>query len=291
LRRLIINADDFGLTPGVNRAILEGHQHGVVSSATLIANGKAFEDAVQLSRSVPRLSVGCHVVLTDGVPVLDESRVSTLVENQQPPRFRESLGNFVVATITRRFDTDQIEAEATAQISKLQAAGIAVSHFDTHKHTHLFPQILRPLLRAAQARGVGAVRNPFGPVRFAMVANRPRLWKRYGEVKLLRLLAGKFRAAIEKAGLKTPDGTLGVVGTGMLDIRLLSAILQDLPHGTWEFLCHPGYNDADLQTVQTRLRDSRAEELRVLTSPAARELLGDNGIELISYHDFARTAE
>ncbi len=290
MRRLIINADDFGLTPGVNRAILEGHQHGVVSSATLMANGKAFEDAIKLSRSVPKLSVGCHVVLTDGSPVLDESQVSTLVENQPQPRFRESLGNFVVAAITGRFDADQIEAEATAQISKLQSAGIAVSHFDTHKHTHLFPQILRPLLRAAQARGVRAVRNPFGPVRSAMVAGRPRLWKRYGEVKLLRLLAGKFRDAIEKAGLKTPDGTLGIVGTGMLDIRLLSAILQDLPHGTWEFVCHPGYNDADLQTVKTRLRESRAEELRVLASPVARELLAANGIELVSYHDFAGEA-
>jgi predicted glycoside hydrolase/deacetylase ChbG (UPF0249 family) len=271
----------------VNRAILEGHQHGVVSSATLMANGKAFEDAVQLSRSVPRLSVGCHVVLTDGLPVLDESQVSTLVENQQPPRFRESLGNFIVAAITGRLEVNQIEAEAAAQISKLQSAGIAVSHFDTHKHTHLFPQILRPLLRAAQARGVRAVRNPFGSDRFAMVANRPRLWKRYGQVKSLCFLAGKFHDRVRKAGLKTPDGTLGIVGTGVLDIDLFTLILQDLPRGTWEFVCHPGNNDADLQTVKTRLRESRAEELRVLTSPVARELLAANGIELVSYHDFA----
>lgn len=130
------------------------------------------------------------------------------------------------------------------------------------------------------------MRNLFGPVRFATVADRPKLWKRYGQMKLLCGLGRKFRATIEKAGLRTPDGTLGIVGTGMLDIHLFRSILQDIPHGTWELVCHPGYNDADLQLVKTRLRESRAEELRTLTSPASRELLAANGIELISYHDF-----
>ncbi len=290
MRRLIINADDFGLTAGVNRAIMEGHQNGVITSATLMADGKAFDDAVKLSKSAPGLSIGCHVVLTDGVPVLAESEVSTLLESQQQPRFRESFRNFVAATMSGRLDADQIEAEATAQISKLQAAGIAVSHFDTHKHTHLFPQVIRPLLRAAQACGVRAVRNLFGPVQFATVADRPKLWKRYGQMKILRGLGGRFRAAIEKAGLRTPDGTVGIVGTGMLDIQLFKSILQDLPEGTWELVCHPGYNDVDLQRVKTRLRESRTEELRTMTSPVAREFLAGNGIELISYHDFADSA-
>ncbi len=286
MKRLIINADDFGLTHGVNRAILEGHERGIISSATLMANGQAFDDAAKLARSVPTLSVGCHVVLTDGVPVLGASQIPTLVEGPQP-RFRESFRKFAAAAITGRLDSDQIEAEATAQISKMQAAGIAVSHFDSHKHTHLFPLVLRPLLRAAQACGVRAVRNLFGPVSFATVANRPKLWKRYGQMKLLCGLGGRFRGVIEKAGLRTPDGTLGIVGTGTLDTDLFRSILQELPHGTWEFVSHPGYNDADLQLANTRLRESRAEELRTVTSPAARELLAANGIELISYHDFA----
>lgn len=252
-----------------------------------MANGKAFDDAVKLARSTTKLSVGCHIVLTDGVPVLREPEVSTLVESRRDPRFRESFRQFAATAIIGRLDSDQIEAEARAQISKLQAAGITVSHFDTHKHTHLFPQILRPLLRAAQACGVRAVRNLFGPVSFATVANRPKLWKRYGQMKLLCGLGGKFRAVIEKSGLRTPDGTVGIVGTGALDLQLMKSILQDLPHGTWEFVCHPGYNDADLALVKTRLRESRVEELRALTSPAAAKLLAANSIELISYHDFA----
>ncbi len=285
MRRLIINADDFGLTSGINRAILEGHQQGVVTSATLMANGPAFQDAVQLSRSVPKLSVGCHIVLTDGQPVLDASQVSTLVEGQSL-RFRDPLSKVLLATLTGRLDENQIEAEAQAQIRKLQAAGIVVSHFDSHKHTHLLPQILRPLLRAAKACGVRAVRNPFGQVRFGAIRNRPKLWKRYGEFKILRLLAGKFQKAIEQAGLKTPDGTLGIISTGMLDESLFHSILRSLPPGTWEFVCHPGYNDPDLQKVQTRLRESRAQELRILTSQESRKIAIEAGIELVSYRDF-----
>jgi chitin disaccharide deacetylase len=285
LRRLIINADDFGLTSGINRAIVEGHQQGVVTSATLMANGPAFQDAVQLSRSVPKLSVGCHIVLTDGSPILDASQVSTLV-NSQTVKFRDPLSKFVLAAIAGRLDENQIEAEAQAQIRKLQAAGVVVSHFDSHKHTHLLPQILRPLLRAASACGVRAVRNPFGPVQFGSIRNRPRLWKRYGEIKVLSLLAGKFRRAIEQSGLRTPDGTLGIVSTGAMDESLFHSILRSLPPGTWEFVCHPGYNDSELQKVQTRLRESRAQELRILTSPKSREVAMEAGIELISYQDF-----
>ena len=274
MRRLVINADDLGLTSGINRAIVEGHQQGVVTSATLMANGPAFQEAVQLSQSVPKLSVGCHIVLTDGAPVLDASQVSTLVEGQ-PIRFRDPLSMVVLAAIAGRLDQDQIQAEAKAQIRKLQSAGIVVSHFDSHKHTHLLPQILRPLLRAAKACGVPAVRNPFGPVRF-------------GEIKVLSPLAAKFQRATEQAGLKTPDGTLGIVSTGALDESLFHSILRSLPPGTWEFVCHPGYNDSDLQKVQTRLRESRAQELRILTSAKSREVATEAGIELISYQDFVR---
>lgn len=296
MRRLIINADDFGLTHGVNRAILEASQAGVVTSTTLMANGTAFADAVRLAKSSPKLSLGCHIVLTDGLPVLDAWQVSTLLETKQPnesgqpAEFRKSLNKFIGAALIGRLKADEIEAEATAQIRKLQSSGIEVTHFDSHKHTHLFPQVLRPLLRAAKACGVRAVRNPFGPIRFQRIASHPRLWKRYGQVKVLCLFARRFRETIEKAGLKTPDGTVGIIGTGVLNEDLLKAIVNDLPLGTWEFVCHPGYNDAELQNVRTRLKESRFHELQVLTSPGTRELIVNSGIELISYQDFAGSA-
>jgi predicted glycoside hydrolase/deacetylase ChbG (UPF0249 family) len=116
---------------------------------------------------------------------------------------------------------------------------------------------------------------------------RPNLWTRYAEVGVLRRFAGKFREAVAREGFVTPDGTLGIEVTGALDEGLFRAIAKSIPEGTWEFVCHPGYNDADLQQARTRLRESRETELRVLTLPAARDLLSREGIELISYRDLA----
>jgi len=294
VRRLIVNADDFGFTSGVNQAIVEAHTRGIVTSSTLMANGPVFSEAAQLANTLPRLSVGCHVVLIDGEPVLSAERLRTLTTRTSATRFRDGLKAFAARAITGRIDANEITAEATAQIRQIQSAGIVVSHFDTHKHTHLFPKILRPLLRAASACGVRALRNPFGPrlpLCSSQLLARPNLWTRYAEVCVLSRFAGAFRDAVDREDFVTPDGTLGIEVTGTLDETLFQAISQSIPEGTWEFVCHPGYNDADLQRAKTRLRESRETELRVLTLPAARDLLAREGIQLISYHDLAREAE
>jgi chitin disaccharide deacetylase len=294
VRRLIVNADDFGFTSGVNRAIIEAHTHGIVTSSTLMANGVTFAQAAQLAKSVPRLSIGCHVVLIDGQPVLEASQLPSLTTGNHPPRFRDGLKMFATLALAGRMKAEEITFEASSQIRKLQTAGIAVSHVDTHKHTHLFPQILRPLLRAASDCGVRTIRNPFGPrlpLRSSQLLVRPGLWTRYAEVHVLRRFAAKFRKYVDEAGFASPDGTLGIEVTGALDETLFRAIAASIPEGTWEFVCHPGYNDADLQQARTRLRESRQEELRVLTLPGARELLAQEGIELISYHDLAKKSE
>jgi hopanoid biosynthesis associated protein HpnK len=284
---LIVNADDFGLTAGVNRAIREAHSDGILTSATLMANGAAFTNAVALSQSLPQLSVGCHVVLVDGSPVLNPAQVPSLVGSGQSSSFRQSLGKFAALSISRRLREDEIEAEVTAQIRKLQSAGIVVSHVDTHKHTHIFPNVLRPLLRAAKSCGVSAVRNAFEPVRISLLAERPALWKRISQLKVLSSFARTFHRAVGDAGMFSPDGTLSIAATGILDAKLFRLLLETLPHGTWEFVSHPGYCDAELQTVRTRLRESREQELELLISPEAREVLSRNAIELISYRELA----
>jgi hopanoid biosynthesis associated protein HpnK len=289
VRRLIVNADDFGFTAGVNRAIVEAHTHGIVTSSTLMANGRAFEDAVCLAKSVPRLSVGCHVVLIDGEPVLDAKLLPSITSaHSTGGRFRDRLQFFAARALAGGLDSGEIEAEASAQIRKLQSAGVSVSHLDTHKHTHLFPAVLRPLLRAARACGVRAIRNPFGPrkpLKSSELLARPSLWTRYAEVRILRTLASTFRDSARREDLLTPDGTLGIVVTGALDEQLFGGIATIVPEGTWEFVCHPGYNDDDLKSAKTRLRESRENELRVLTMPQARELLLRQGIDLISYRE------
>jgi chitin disaccharide deacetylase len=284
VRRLIVNADDFGLTHGVNRAIAEAHHRGIVTSTTLMANARAFDEAVLLAKSSSRWSVGCHLVLVDGEPLIDPGRLPSLVPRSSR-RFRNGLGVFAVRALSGWLDTDQVEAEATAQIRKLQSHHLDPSHIDSHKHTHMFPSALTGMLRAARTCGVGAIRNPFEVVAANFVRAQQGLWKRRAQVRTLRGLAGGFRKAVAKAGLRTPDGTLGIVATGSLDAHLFRAIAEHMPEGTWEFVCHPGYLDDDLRSIPTRLRESRERELAILTSPEGREALASRGVELISYRD------
>ena len=286
MRRLIVNADDLAFTSGVNRAIVKAHAEGVVTSATVMANGPAFVEVNELAKQFPHLSIGCHVVLIDGSPVLPAEGIPSLT---QSGRFRDDLKKFATRALTGHLVAAELAAEATAQIKKVQAAGIRVSHFDTHKHTHIFPKVLRPLLMAAAECGVRAVRNPFGP-HFPLPLNelvkRPNLWTRWAEMRVLGGFAGKFREAVRREGFVTPDGTLGVEVTGTLDETLFVAIAGTVPEGAWEFVCHPGYNDSDLQSAKTRLRESREIELQVLTLPRAREILARQNVQLISYQDF-----
>jgi len=104
---------------------------------------------------------------------------------------------------------------------------------------------------------------------------------------VLRGFARQFREAVQQAGIATTDGTLAIVATGTLNDRLLRLMVENLPEGTWELVCHPGYNDADLQGIQTRLRESREQELRILTSQSTRDLLAANGVEMVSFRDLA----
>jgi predicted glycoside hydrolase/deacetylase ChbG (UPF0249 family) len=294
VRRLIVNADDFGMTTGINRAIAEAQQCGIVTSATLMANSGAFDGAVGLAHSLAgdkaRFSVGCHVVLLDGEPVLPAECVPSLLQprSQNGNQFRVKLNDFAMASLRGKLQADEVEAEATAQIQRLQAAGVEPSHFDTHKHAHMFPAVLRPLLRAARAQRILAVRNPFGkvwPLPLGDLLRRRQLWTRFAQLNVLRNFAAKFRREVEAHGLRTTDGSVAVLVTGSLDLKLFRKILDNIPEGTWEFVCHPGYNDAELAKVRTRLRESRAQELVLLTSDGAREALQAQGIELISYRE------
>ncbi len=292
MRQLIVNADDLGLTSGVNRAIREAHTDGVVTSATLMATGAAFEDAIELAHSTPSLSVGCHVVLVDGSPVSERDSIPTLLSNgaAAPGQFHSRILAVASRAVFRHFDHDQLVSEIVVQVKKIQAAGVQVTHLDTHKHTHIFPQILRALVEAARICGVPAVRNPFVPVsslRPRHYSGRPGLWKRYGQVRMLNAFASRFRDRMKRAGLASPDGVLGVIETGSFDTSLLRQALTNLPDGTWELVCHPGYDDADLRASHTRLLASREKERELLTSPELRQFLEEQSIRVIGYREFA----
>ena len=286
--RLIINADDFGLTQGINRAIAELHHAGVLTSATLMATGPAFDDAVVIARANPTLGVGCHVVLTDGIPVSPPDTIPTLL-GPDGRTFRPSLLDFVQALLRGAIREEDIEREALAQIQKLQNAGIKPTHLDTHKHTHLFPAISRPLLRIAHRCAIPAIRNPFEPAWSSRLS--PNALRRRIQFHVLSLLGKKSFLALPQfiqSHVLTTNGTIGVSATGRLDTESLHKLLHTMPEGTWELVCHPGYNDAALGAITTRLRATREIEREALLKEVPQAIRTLPGLELIHYGQIAQ---
>jgi predicted glycoside hydrolase/deacetylase ChbG (UPF0249 family) len=283
--RLIVNADDFGLTSGVNRAILELHKEAVLTSTTLMARAAATDEAVKLALATPSLGVGCHVVLVDGVPTLPVERITTLTEVRSG-HFQPTLGAFLGRLLTGRMRSAEIEAEVAAQIALLQSKGVALTHIDTHKHTHMFPAVLRPVLRATGKAGIRAVRNPFESA-WSLRATPGAAWVRRREVSLLRRLEPEFRRIVADEGFLTTDGAVGVLATGTLDVATVACLLDKLPPGDWELVSHPGYNDATLAQAHTRLLAAREIELEALRSIS---LLGHRELDSLKLINFAQIA-
>ncbi|MFP5236895.1 MAG: ChbG/HpnK family deacetylase [Acidobacteriota bacterium] len=267
--RLIVNADDFGMTAGINRAVLELHQVGALTSATLMARAAATSSATEMARANPRLGVGCHVVLVDGEPI-SAGRTSLAPGGH----FYPTLGGFLRALFRGAIREADLYREAFAQIQSLQASGVTLTHIDTHKHTHMFPQVLRPVLRAAKECGIRAVRNPFEP-QWSIAATPGAPWVRRLEVRLLRRLEPRFRRIVAEEGFATTDGAIGVLATGTLDAATIDSLLRAAPaSGTYELVTHPGYNDAELGGVRTRLRESRNTEREALLRLRAHPQVG-----------------
>ncbi|MDR3742446.1 MAG: ChbG/HpnK family deacetylase [Terracidiphilus sp.] len=269
MRQIIVNADDFGLTRGVNRAILELNLGGVLTSATLMANASASDDAIELALNTPSLAVGCHVVLVDGTPVLPPSAIPTLID-PQTGQFHRKLTTFLRLLLSGRIHPADIEREAAAQITRLTQSGLHLTHIDTHKHTHMFPGVLRPVLQAARATGIPTVRNPFEPL-WSLRATPTAPIARRIEVNLLHNLQASFRRIVASHGFATTDGSLGILATGSLNAETIPSLVHAIPEGTWELVTHPGYNDPDLAQVTTRLKESREIERAALAAVTLEE--------------------
>ena len=269
MSRLIVNADDFGYTLGIDRAVAELHAACAVSSATAMATGAA---SAALETRVPRgLGIGCHIVLVDGNPAAPPEAIPSLLEGE---RLRPSLSGFLLDLERGRIRDREIEVEAIAQIRSLQNLGLTLTHLDTHKHTHLFPRVLRPVLRAALQCGIRAIRNPFEP-RWSQAVTLGAPPLRRIEFSLLGGFRRGFLAEVARAGLRTTGGALGVLGTGVLDAAMLDRLLAALAqHGDanecYELVCHPGYHDAALDTQPTRLRAERERERAALLAGVPR---------------------
>lgn len=265
MKRLIVNADDFGFTRDVNEGIVECHRRGILTATTLMANGDAFDDAVKLARETPGLDIGCHLVMVGGR--------SLLTGRPLPPTVSELLRALLRREV-RPYE------ELSAQVRKIVAAGIAPSHLDTHKHTHLAPPVLDAVARIGEEFGIRWVRRPFD---FPLNANVP-VAKRL-TARALTVVRRRFHRVLEARGLRTTDHFAGFQITGRFRAQELVQLLEALPDGTTELMVHPGRCGAELRAARTRLKESREEELKALMAPEVRATLERNGVELVNYRD------
>jgi hopanoid biosynthesis associated protein HpnK len=287
MKRLIVNADDFGLTEKVNQAVADGHERGIITSGTLMANGLAFDSAVALARAHPKLGVGVHLNLTEGSPVSGPSSILSLVDG----RGAFYVGPLALATkITqRKISLADVERELRAQIETVLAAGVRATHLDSHKHVHLMPPIFDLVIKLAQEYRIQCVRCPVEcPADLIRLVRRnSSAWlavlKQYVLGWALSALASSQKRKLERAGLAWTTHFYGITHTGFLDAESLAEILRRLPHGTSELMCHPGYVDAALKRTPTRLLRQRVTEIEALTRPEIKRFVTELGIELISY--------
>lgn len=260
LRQLAVNADDFGFTRDVNEGIVAAHRDGILTSTTLMANGAAFEHAVELARSNPTLDIGVHFVLVGG------------------PGQPDTVAALIRALALRQVDP---YSELRAQIERILAAGLRPTHLDTHKHTHLLPPVLDAVARLGEEFNVRWVRRPFDLPLTGPPSEVP-LSKRMVSAAF-RSVRGQFHAKLNRHGLKTTDWFAGFQITGRFSSSDVVRLIENLPAGSTEFMVHPGYCREELRAARTRLKDSREAELRALTAPETREAARRAGVCLTPF--------
>jgi hopanoid biosynthesis associated protein HpnK len=261
-------------------------REGIVTSTTIMANGEAFEDAIELARANPGLGVGCHLAVVGGRPVASAADVSSLVDSGGAlPR---SLTQLVFKLARGSIPKEELMCEFRAQLERVAETGIKLTHLDTHKHSHTHPRVMEALAQVAAEFGIKCVRNPFEHI-FSL--NRPNTSSRWAYFKQYALSAAispgaiQFKRLARKYDLKTPDRFFGVKLTGMLDSTAIRSIMESLGEGTAELMCHPGEYDSDLERAHTRLKRERERELKALSDPDLRRLAEEQRIELINYRE------
>lgn len=289
MKRLIVNADDFGFTRGVNAGIARAFKTGILTSATIMANGDAFEDAIEVARANVRLGIGCHLSAVGGRPVAAARDVASLLDGDgMLPR---TLTQLMIKLARGQVRSRDIESEFRAQVGRVVAAGITPTHLDSHKHSHTHPHVMRALARVAREFGIRSVRNPFEslftPAHAGATAraSRAAYLKQCAMTAAIAVRAISFKRLAREYGLRTPDYFFGVRLTGLLDGEAIQSMIKSTRQGTTELMCHPAIYDQELERAGTRLKRQRERELEALTDPALRRLIDEEGVNLISYRE------
>ncbi|MFZ0211668.1 MAG: ChbG/HpnK family deacetylase [Candidatus Acidiferrales bacterium] len=287
MKRLIVNADDFGYTEGVNAGIIRGFREGIISSTTIMASGAAFEDAVRLARANPKLDVGCHLVLVGGKAVSPLQQPSSLTDSEGnlPSSLPSLIAKLTVGSIRR----EDIERELRAQLERVRSAGIEPTHLDSHKHTHSHPRVMEALASVAEEFGIRRIRRPFETtIRTSqpLPVDASGSWKQRALARVARLGTSRFDEIAGAHGLRSPDYFWGVAATGRLNRQAILGIIgmaSLMPDGTSELMCHPGEYDQKLEESPTRLKMQREMELKGLLDPGVRAALQQHHVSLIDF--------
>lgn len=281
-RRLIVNADDFGQTEGINAGIIECHRHGILTSATLMPNGAAFEQAVALSESHRQLGVGVHVNLLEGRPVARPSDVSSLVTGDGVFMSKYAL---LLRDLAGRLRREQLRREIDSQIERVFESGIMPTHVDSHRHIHAYPPFFQILSEAAARYGIGAIRLPMEPLRMRdgldCLPGLPR-------TALLNMACRISRRILWRIPLNTTERFAGLLRTGAVTPPWLAEWIRNLPPGTVELMVHPGYCDHALLHASTRLKIQRCIEFKALIDDAVLQSVDAAFVELIHYGQLSR---
>ena len=263
-------ADDLGLHPGINTGVLQCHRSGIVTSASISPSGVAFEEACGLLRGAPGLDVGVHLTLVGEAPVSAAASLPTLAPGG---RFPAGYAALFRRLLMRRIREEEVERELAAQVARVRDAGIEVGHLDSHQHVHLHPALLPVAIRVAQRFRIPALRAASRA--FPLTGMKPAL---------IGLFARRGVTRIRRAGLRTPDTFVGLAETGRLDEARLLRLLERLPTGTSELVCHPGSGDGAIGAAYPWGFRWDAEAA-ALVSPGVREALARERIQLVAYKD------
>jgi predicted glycoside hydrolase/deacetylase ChbG (UPF0249 family) len=273
-RRLIVNADDYGLSRGVTTGIIEAAETGVVTSASMMVNLPGFNDAAARAGSRPSLSLGLHLNLTTGKPLTSAPSLT----QRNTGKFY-SLPVLIARASLGRIDSSEVTLECAAQLDRMAEVGIAPTHLDSHRHVHAHPALWPAVIEAASSRGVSNVRVPTEPL-WVNARDWKSTLKKTGLLMCSRTLRGRSEHSVA-------DHFFGLsLQGGRAFAARLFALIPKLPEGTTELMTHPGYADAGLSEYDGYTWQ-REDELRVLCSKELRELVLRNGIELASFRSRA----
>jgi hopanoid biosynthesis associated protein HpnK len=276
---LIVTADDFGLHPAVNEAVEQASRSGILSAASLMMGAAATDDAVRRARRLPRLRIGLHLVLADGLATLAADEIPGLTDaaGRLDDRMWLSAMKFAVRPSIRR----QLEAEIRAQFTAFERTGLTLDHVNVHKHFHLHPTLLGLILKIGREFGSAGLRIPDEPLWAAF--EEGRWFDSLGALSLKPWVA-LMRRRVRAAGLAANDAVFGIASSGRMTECLLLKILGRLNACVTEIYLHPGTRSG-LSIAPTMDGYRHAEELAALVSPRVREAIAMRGLRCGGYAD------